>query len=69
MWTGTSVLPPHMDLMNVQKEESHENGLTNGRTGFTRESSPASSSSISHQNEDSMDVPDFSMVMMQQSHS
>lgn len=58
--TGTSVLPPHMDLMNVQKEETE---VANGRSGFTRESSPASSSSMSHQNEDSMDVSDFSAVI------
>ena len=50
-----------MDLMNVQKEETE---MINGRSGFTRESSPASSSSMSHQNEDSMDVPDFHMVTL-----
>ncbi|XP_053402407.1 protein Jumonji-like isoform X3 [Mercenaria mercenaria] len=56
---GTSVLPPHMDLMNAKKDETEgEMSGANGRSGFTRDSSPASSSSTSHQNEDSMDVPD-----------
>ncbi|XP_060569811.1 protein Jumonji-like isoform X6 [Ruditapes philippinarum] len=59
---GTSVLPPHLDLMNVKKDEADgEMSGANGRSGFTRESSPASSSSTSHQNEDSMDVPDVPM--------
>lgn len=47
--------------MNVKKEETEaEVPGTNGRS--TRESSPASSSSMSHQNEDSMDVPETPMV-------
>ncbi|XP_052817245.1 protein Jumonji-like isoform X2 [Mya arenaria] len=59
---GTSVLPAHLDVMNVKKDDGEVNGRAgegNGRTSFTRESSPASSSSLSHQNEDSMDVPEF----------
>lgn len=61
---GTSVLPPHLDLMNVNKEETDSDmAAANGRPGFTRESSPASSSSASHQNEDSMDVPDGSVKL------
>ncbi|KAL4235349.1 Jumonji and AT-rich interaction domain containing 2 [Mactra antiquata] len=55
---GTSLLPAHLDLMNVREESDVDVSTTNGRSGFTRDSSPASSSGMSHQNEDSMDIPE-----------
>ena len=63
--SGTSLLPPHMDLLNVNRDAENiepSTPLTNGRAGQTRESSPASSSTLSHNNEDSNDIPDLAPV-------
>lgn len=54
-----------MDLLNVNRDTENvepSTPLSNGRAGHTRESSPASSSTLSHNNEDSVDIPDLTPV-------
>lgn len=52
-------MPPHLDLTRVRPDnDATQQTMINGRLGTTRESSPASSGSLSLNNEDSMDVPE-----------
>lgn len=52
-FTGTPLLPPHLDFFNYSR---YDNSLTNGRNG--RDTSPSSSStSLSNVTEDHMFTP------------